>query len=187
MRNLHSPSSQNGQVQGLTLHFLIRYTVSYFPLSITSKFPYETENKRWQCIYTEREQSPQAATVTSIELIKSSSKFSARASSVMRSTQASLMSLHTECHLLPYMSPHQGTSALSHWFKALCSTQHGRPNQIYRLFFIEYCSQGNPKQIKRHHCTQIQHWGTVSWSRGMCFNSYFWYECMLCGLVSECR
>ncbi len=113
MRNLHSPSSQNGQVQGLTLHFLIRYTVS-FPLSITSKFPYETENKRWQCIYTEREQSPQAATVTSIELIKSSSKFSARASSVMRSTQASLMSLHTECHLLPYMSPHQGTSALSH-------------------------------------------------------------------------
>ncbi len=108
MRNPHSPSSQNGEVQGLTLHFLIRYTVSYFPLSITSKSPYETENKRRQCIYTEREQSPQAATVTSIELIKSSSKFSARASSVMRSTQASLMSLHTECRLLPYMSPHQG-------------------------------------------------------------------------------
>lgn len=112
------------------------------------------------------------ATVTSTKLIKLSSK--SRASSVLRSTQASLMSLHTECRLLPYMSTHQGTSALSHWFKALCSTQHGGTNQINRLFFIECCSQGNSNQIKRHHCTQIQHWGTVSWSKGMCFNSYLY-------------
>jgi len=56
-------------------------------------------------------------------------------------------------------------------FYAPCNTQHGWPNQINRLFSIECCSQGDPKQIKRHHCTQIQQSSTVSWSRGMCLNS----------------